>query len=542
MKKLPAIIALAACLVSCVEVNQNLGGDFIPTDQKYDFHTAEFDLDEVWMKSIDSLTAYSSRRITIGSIRDETFGLFSRGSVVTLVPVLDTVDFGKDPVFQRFKFKAAVDSISVADESQANILQNVNVYALTEPLATKDYFSRAEVKHGDRRITKGVPVANGQDSLTFEFTEDYGKQYLNITQDDLKDLKTYTKKFPGIYLCTDEPTGNGGRFNMYKFDILTTSSSGYISRTDNYAVLYFNGEFDGERRDSSLMFYFSPVTMQDLDSLISESTLPSQYVFNVDSHESDYLVGQAGDQILIEGGSGVKPVVPASEIHRLVNEEISRLGGDPATALISKATIEFPFDFPDDYTTMFRYPKVLSPTIKISTDTTVTFAGLTDASASDENQGDINRSLCNYAPDITHHVQQIIRKKAEDKTLSGYDIWFLIMWYEKTTTTDSEAQEMANYYQQLAYYSYYNQLYGGYGSYYGGYSSYGYSGYGSYYNNYYNYSALAQYAYSSATTTTSDTELDKDRYYHAVLRGPKADGNKPKLKVTFAIPKGYPEE
>ena len=57
MRKLPAIVALLAGLVSCVGVDQNLGGDFIPTDQKYDFHTAEFDLDEVWMKSIDSLTA-----------------------------------------------------------------------------------------------------------------------------------------------------------------------------------------------------------------------------------------------------------------------------------------------------------------------------------------------------------------------------------------------------------------------------------------------------------------------------------------------------
>ena len=542
MRKLAAIISLTAGLVSCAGVDQSLGGDLIPTDMKYDFYTSEFDIDEVWMKSLDSLTAYSSRRITIGSIRDDTFGLFNRGSVVTLVPVLDTVDFGENPVFQRFKFKAAVDSVSVPDENQAYILQNVNVYALTEPLGTNDYFSRAKVKHGDKRITKGVPVANGQDSLTFEFTEDFGKQYLNITQDDLKNLETYTEKFPGIYLCTDEPTGNGGRFNMYKFDILQTNSSSsgnYISRTDNYAILYFNGGFDGERRDTSLMFYFSPVKMQNLDSLINATSLPSQYVFNVDSHESDHLIGQAGDKIYVEGGSGVKPVVPATEIRRLVNEEIARRGGVPATTLITKATIEMPFDFPEDYTTMFRYPKVLSPTIKISTDTTVTFAGLTDASASNENQGDINRSLCNYAPDITHHVQQIIRK--EDKDLSKYDIWFLIMWYEKTTTTDSQAQELANYYQQLAYYSYYNQLYGGYGSYYGGYSSYGYGGYGSYYNNYYNYSALAQYAYSSATTTTSDTELDKDRYYRAVLRGPRAEGRKPKLKVTFAIPKGYPE-
>ncbi len=546
MRKLPAIIALMAGLMSCVGVDQNLGGDFIPTDQKYDFHTAEFDLDEVWMKSIDSLTAYSSRRITIGSIRDETFGLFSRGSVVTLVPVLDSVDFGKDPVFKRFKFKAAVDSVSVADESQANILQNVNVYALDEPLGSKEYFSRSEIKHGSKRITKGVPIANGKDSLTFDFTEEYGKQYLSMTQDDLKDLKTYAKKFPGIYLCTDDPTGNGGRFDMYEFDILRTvagTSGSYIARTDNYAILYFNGEFNGERRDSSLMFYFSPVEMQDLDSLINAKSLPSQYVFNVDRHESDHLVGRADDKIYIEGGSGIKPVVPAAEIQRLVNAEIIRKGGEPITTLITKATIEMPFDFPEDYTTMFRYPKVLSPTIKISTDTTVTFAGLTDASASNENQGDVNRSLCNYAPDITHHVQQIIRKSEGDKKLSNYDIWFLIMWYETTTTTDSQAEEMANYYKQLAYYSYANQLYGGgYGGYGGyGYGGYGYGGYG-YYNNYYNYMSMASYASSSATKTTSSTELDKDRYYRAVLRGPKAEGKKPKLKVTFAIPKGFQEE
>lgn len=540
MRKLTAVILLAAALVSCVGTNEKLGGDFIPTDQKYDFYSAEFDLDEVLLRSIDSLTAYSSRRINFGAIRDETFGLFNRGSVVTLVPVLDTVDFGKNPVFKKFKFKAAVDSVSVADESQADILQNVNVYALTEPLNSRDYFLRADIKHGDKRITKGVPVANGKDSLVFEFTEDYGKQYLDITQEDLEDLETYTKKFPGIYFCTDAPSGNGGRFNMYEMDILrttSTSSGSSFSRTDNYAVLYYSGEYDGERRDSSLMFYFSPSYMQDLDSLYSASATASQYVFNVDSHESDGLIGKATDKIYIEGGSGIKPVVPASEIHSLVNKEIISKGGDPATALITKATIELPFDFPEDYTTMFRYPKVLSPTVKIATDTTVTFAGLTDASASDENQGDINRSLCNYAPDITHHVQQIIRK--EDGTdLTNYDIWFLIMWYETTTTTDTDAQELAEYYQQLAYMSYYNQLYSGYGSYYG-YSSYGY---GSYYNNYYSYASMAQYASASATTTSSDTELDKDRYYNAVLCGPAAEGRKPKLKVTFAIPKASPKQ
>ena len=113
-----------------------------------------------------------------------------------------------------------------------------------------------------------------------------------------------------------------------------------------------------------------------------------------------------------------------------------------------------------------------------------------------------------------HHVQQIIRQK-DKEDISDYDIWMLIMHVETTTTTNSEANEMAQYYQQIAYASYANQLYGGGygGGYYGGYGGYGYGGYGYGYNNYYNYMMMAQYAAASATTTSTSLELDKDRFY-----------------------------
>ena len=282
------------------------------------------------------------------------------------------------------------------------------------------------------------------------------------------------------------------------------------------------------------MFYFSPREFQDLDSLYSAGSIPDQYVFNVDYHESDGMAGTASDKIYIEGGSGLKPVIPAKELWRLANGEIARKGGNGKTALISKATIELPFDMPEDYGSMHLYPLMLSPTVCIKTDTTVSFAGLTDASATDENQGDINRSLFNYAPDITHHVQQIIRKDA-DEDLSNYDIWMLIMGKVTTTTTNSSASQMADYYQQLAYYSYYNQLYGGGGYYGGGYYGGGY--YGNSYSNYYNYMLMAQYAGANASTTTSSSELDKDRYYNCCLHGPASADRKPKLKITFALPK-----
>ena len=527
MRKLLAALCLTVGLASCVNVNENIGGSFIATNQKYDFFTAEFDLDEIQMKPVDSLSAYSSRRITIGSIRDETFGLTRRGCAVTLVPVLDTVDYGTSPVFKKMVFRAAVDSISVPDDSQKN------VYALNKPVDSKEYYSRTKLDYGSQRVTKGVPVANGTDSLAFEFTTEFGERYLGITQEDLEDFDLYCSKFPGIYITTEDPVGNGGRFDMYRMDILE-KKQGNLIRTNNYAILYYSGIYDGERKDSTLMFYFSPREFQDLDSLYSAGSIPDQYVFNVDYHESDGMAGTASDKIYIEGGSGLKPVIPAKELWRLANGEIARKGGNGKTALISKATIELPFDMPEDYGSMHLYPLMLSPTVCIKTDTTVSFAGLTDASATDENQGDINRSLFNYAPDITHHVQQIIRKDA-DEDLSNYDIWMLIMGKVTTTTTNSSASQMADYYQQLAYYSYYNQLYGGGGYYGGGYYGGGY--YGNSYSNYYNFMLMAQYAGANASSTTTSWELDKDCYYNCYLHGPASADRKPKLKITFALPK-----
>ena len=253
----------------------------------------------------------------------------------------------------------------------------------------------------------------------------------------------------------------------------------------------------------------------------------------MDYHEktSEYE-GVAKDKIYIEGGSGIKPMVPSEHIRDLVRKAVTDRGGDPKTALITKATIELPFTFPEDYESMFKYPMTLSPTIKISQDSTVTYAGLTDASISTENQGDINRSLCEYAPDITHHIQQILRLD-DDADFDRYDIWFLIMWYATNTTYNADAGELADYYQQLAYYSYYNAIYGG-G--YGGYGG-GYGGYSNMYSGYYSYLMMAQYASSAATTTSTSAEMDKDHYYCATLNGPESTDRKPMLKICFALPK-----
>ena len=103
---------------------------------------------------------------------------------------------------------------------------------------------------------------------------------------------------------------------------------------------------------------------------------------------------------------------------------------------------------------------------------------------------------------------------------------------------------MDDYYRYMMYNSYYNNMYGGYGGYgYGGYGygGYGYGGYGDYYSNYYSYALMSMYMNSNSSTssTTTTQEMDKDRYYNAVLYGPQATeaAQRPKFVITYAVPK-----
>jgi hypothetical protein len=186
---------------------------------------------------------------------------------------------------------------------------------------------------------------------------------------------------------------------------------------------------------------------------------------------------------------------------------------------------------------MYKVPEILSPTCRIVTDSTVSFMGLSDASSSVENQGDINRSWFTYNPDITYHAQKLLLMEDDNEFLANgsYDIWLLIMHNDIITTTSSGNSDISQYYQYLAYQSYMNNMYGGYGGY--GYGGYGY-GYGSSYSNYYNYAMMAQYYGSSSTSTSSKSQLDRDRYYYCRLYGPEASDEslRPQLSFTYSVP------
>lgn len=548
-------ILAAACFtatcVSCIDINNELGRDLIATDQQYDIYTVEIPVEDISVKFTDELSGLSSNWISIGAVRDEEYGLTTRSAAFSLVPVYDTLDFGRDPIYCGFHFAAPLDTVSITDDSQQYILQNVHVYELEEAIDfSKKSGTNTLVKHKGKRITKGIPVFNGTDSLSFDFTEEFGKKYMQILQSDLDTMPHYTAKYPGIFITMDPPVGNGGRINMFDVSCFVVYDNVYTVDRARTAELKFNAIYDGVRKDTSFFFLYGEPEFFDEYEYIENMTRVPQYSYNMTTHETRGSEGPVQGDILIEGGGGLKPVISAADLQRKALAAIKDKG-DPSKVIINRATLVLPFTMPDDYRQLEYYPQVLSPTCRIvpeDKDKDISFAGLTDASNSQENQGDLDRSNLQYVPDITHHLQELIRLDDPSK-ISNYDIWLLIVSNEEIETATS-TNEQNEYYQQMMYASYYNNLYNGYGYGYGyspygygyggyggyGYGGYGYGGYG--YSNYYSYAMMAAMYGSSSSSTTTTPVLDLSRFYKARLTGPGAKcGRVPTLKITYSLPR-----
>lgn len=593
--RLAAIGAILFGSASCVDINETLGENFIPTDQQWDVFIEEAPLEDIILRTADSLSAYSTKRITFGAINDGTVGTTKKASSFTLVPVIPDLNLGENTVVREFHFSAVRDTLSTMNDNEQRMLQNVYVYGLKKQIDSTVLYTNAfnpgiryEGESEDNRdrfidfsryITAGIPVYSGGDSLSFNFSKAYAEDvvkgikrfYKEKTEAEQDSLKYYLDYVPGIYIECDSPVGTGGRINMFDLP-LEFDDYGYVS--GNYAELKITADYDNRKQvDTSFIFIYGPSSFVKAGA--SSSQIPTQYAFNTSEHSTDeiYRDGvKAEGKIIVEGGAGVKPVIKAREIKQKMHEMIEASGiGNPKEVVINKATITLPYNVNGDWEKLDKYPAILSPTVRLrsSEEKYVSYAGLTDSSIESENQGNINRSLSNYAPDISHHVQEILKLEQNagesdsdyEKRIEKYDIWMLIMSNETTKTSTSSSNN--DLYNNLLYNSYYNNMmydpygygygYGGYGGY--GYGGYGYGGYGydpygygyGYGSNYYNYMMMAQFASASSGSTESvSTELDKDRFYSANLNGPcnpeAARGTQdietlPRISITFAAPK-----
>ena len=487
--RLAVIGAILSSSASCVYINESIGVNLIPTDQLWDVYNPDAEyITDIRLQMSDSLSGYSTSRFTFGAINDPALGTSMKSTSFTLVPLNDTLDFGKNTKLRQFHFTAVRDTLSMAEDNQLRILQNVYVSELKKPLDSTVLYTgsfmdpaiREKFLDLDNRITEGIPIYDGGDSLSFDFSEAYALEFIErLKTVPLDSMNLYLESVPGIYITTDAPSGPGGRINMFNLPIRTRS--GYV--VGNYAELKFTAEYDysDEPVDTSFVFYFGPADFRTEEEA-ENTSFPTQFAFNTSEHETLGSYSGEGiaatDKIIVEGGSGIKPVIKASGIKDIVETQLTAAGiKDFSQVVINKATIILPYDV-NDYSALDKYPEILSPTVRLrsSEGNYVSYAGLTDSSISTENQGDINRSRNMYSPDISHHVQEILKldRNSADyaKKIDNYDIWFLIMHNEvqEATNTVDEDEYLNNLYNNLAYSSYYGSMYDPYG--------YGYGGYG----------------------------------------------------------------
>ena len=568
---------ILACGTSCIYVDEELGSNFIPIEQRYTTYVKEFPLEEIAMKPVEHLSGYSSSRITVGAIMTESGDISERGSAFSLIPAAE-YDFGEGGEVVKFHFAVAKDTLSYISDSQRRILQEVNVYALNESIDEGDGYISTVFNPTELESIADGTIYDGGDSLSFDFRKEWADKLLHEKLQKLEEsaydsVGAFTEKvFPGIYINVDRPSSPGGRINM--FTLTTGADLEYYTLSGGYAKMTVHGiKYEGrdELVDTTFMFLYGAQDFsitQEATDYYSGETLTPQYALNVSASSLDGKeTEQAESEIIVDGGGGLKPVITAKELREKFMTVLASDNIDPSAVIINKATIVLPYDQTTGYEDLKHYPALLSPTCKMYTENgeeeeIVSYAGITDTSVSSENQGEINRSRSEYAPDISYHMQQILAldEYSEDdaevkKEYEQKDIWLLTLAVEE----EKEEQEgTSEYYQNLQYSMYYNNLYNNYYGY--GYGGYGY-GYGSYYggygyNNYYDYYAMAAYysaMQSSQTQSSSTTVLDRDRYYKAVLRGPDAadieqadtetpDGmtdlernRKPYVRVTYSV-------
>lgn len=548
-------ILLSSCILlcgtSCVYINEELGQGFIPTDHRYDTYVTAFPLTDITMQEVDSLSGYSSSKLTVGAIKSQA-GISERSSAVTLIPMAK-IDVGKNPKVKQFHFALAKDTLSYTDANQRHIIQNVNVYALSEKIADEDGYLCSELKVdiAGGRITDGIPVYGGGDSLSFDFSTKFAQDFVDKLVGEAGKEKesvydsigAFTEKLPGIYISVDEPQSDGGRINIFQLE--ASADLQEYTVYGGYAQLKITADYgDRKQVDTSFLFFAGgqDFTLSQGSSAYYTGTQTPQYALNLSSSEyieregctyetegGKIIKAHAVEKIYVDGGDGFKPRISAKEIQERILAEFASKGIDPEGVIINKATIKLPFDHPADHELMNTFPYILSPTCRLRSEDShkyITYAGLTDSSIASENQGNINTSTSMFTPDISHHVQQIIPLE-DEKDYESRDIWFLIMNEEKVEQENNSST--SDYYQNLLYNNYYNSMYDpygyggyGYGGYGYGYGGYGY-GYGGYGYNYLDYMMMSAYASGSNTSEDTNTEVDRDRFYEAVLRGPGAD-------------------
>ena len=147
---------------SCVNIDEQLGKNLIPTDRLWEVYTPDalpLNTGEVMLMTADSLSGYSSRRFTFGAINDGELGTCTKATSFTLVPVITDLDLGNVVKIRQFHFSAVRDTLSNLNDNQERMMQNVFVYGLEKALDSTIIYTNA-LNPGVKHKSTAKPDAN----------------------------------------------------------------------------------------------------------------------------------------------------------------------------------------------------------------------------------------------------------------------------------------------------------------------------------------------------------------------------------------------
>ena len=493
-----ALAALGLFAASCVTTDPTLGASYIPANQDISIHTVDIDL-PVGQKYADSLQTTVSSTVAVGSLSTSDYGTVNVGTALTLSPANDSIIWGEDPIFKDMYISLTAKSCQVLDKDQASIPQNIYVHQLNIELDSTYVYSNsvslADCKPG--LVSKGIMLYTGGDTLVIHFTEDFAKPLFDLDRETLDSTELFATKFYGIYLHTDpvEEGTEGGRLNTFD------ASASKVSLT--YSSI--NGS--GRRRDTTVNFNLGTYNA-------------------VMSIEKDKVYAETDDAsalIRYEGLTGLKPHIDAKVLRQRIDDWMAANDIDPDALMVSRAVLEFPFEYTGNIHDYDKWPTNLYPHRRLHGETYTVYSPISERYTTAYEHGEANRSLFFFRSDVALYLQSLIREKKEEVD-ENYDIW-MIPTIEYTTSSSST--DYSDYYNYANYYaSMYGYGYGGYGYGYGGYDPYGY-GYGYGYGYPYGYG-------SSSSSGSTYYYVDSQNYWMCEINGTAA-ARHPVLHLTYTV-------
>lgn len=483
---------------SCIETNYTLGDALVPTSNNLYVETASIDL-KIGMKSSADIQS-SSYFYVVGSVASEQFGLTTVDLAATVTPSDTGIKFGTDPRLVDAYIFLELDDTDTFTPGQENITQNLYVYpmarAMDSTMVTCSSVSDKDYIHEPI----GKALLTSRDTVIVPLDMDWARKLMSSTKAELDSMPLFIKNHYGVYLTTDTPIEGtiGGRLNNFV--------------TANVILKVNSVNKQNLRRDTTITF--------NIGSIYNGV---STQVFKHSSKALEIGPDNNAEVLYYEGLAGIKPFIDAEVLRNSIEDWADENDIDMDKIIITRATFELPFEFPDDYRTVDNYyPQGLYPAVYSadSTDDIKRYTLLGSIYDDTYNKGDINRSLLCYRPDVTYYIHSIITK---DEIVEEDNIWLIapFEYVEKSSSSMSDS-----YYNPYMYNSYYNPY-----SYYGGYGYYGYNSYNNYYNNMYYYQSLYNMA---NTTSTTYYYVDYMNYAIGQINGNGAKRH-PKLNLTYVV-------